>query len=764
MHTRALLLLIIILPLLPSWGCMERRQRRAAATAAAPRAVPQPTTAGPSAAPPTRVAGPISTAAAYDPARDARNRAGFSWPPPRSAENPADARKRAFTIEALYQARKVADPRVSPDGKQVLVVVTSYQLKAGTANSEIYLAPADGSAPARRLTRHAGADDQPRWLPDSASFVFVSTRKDGPQLWRMDLGGGEPRQLTHLCTGVRAPTVSPDGKLVALSSRVFPECGADDACNKARLQDARQSPLKAHLADELLYRHWNSYAAGRRSHVLMLDLASERLLDLSPGEVDALATSQRGTGFTFSPDSRELCYVANRQAPGARSWTTNKDLLVVPARGGRVVNITAANKAYDGQPSYSPDGRWIAFLRQQRPGFESDRFRLALYDRKLGTVRVLTDGFDNWVLDLRWTASGRSLLFRAPVKGRFPLFSVELSSGRIARLPIPSAGGFDLAGGRLALTHSRVDAPGELFVAGVDGREVRRLTLFNQGLRQRVDLRPVEELWLPGAGGRKVHTFIVKPHGYSPGKKYPLIINVHGGPQYQWADSFRGDWQVYPGAGYVVAFFNPHGSIGYGQAYIDAISRDWGGKVYQDVMRVTDALVKLPYVDAQRVGAMGWSYGGYMMNWLLGHTRRFKAVASMMGIFDLASFYGATEELWFPEWDLGGPAWEQAAAYARWSPSSHVRKFITPTLIITGERDYRVPYTQSLQLFTALRRRNVPARLIVFPDDGHWPSFVKSMPLYYAAHLDWFSRYLGGGGSPWEIQQMVRGRAFKQKK
>ncbi len=714
---------------------------------------------------PAKGAPKVGPSPAYDPSKDTANQTGFRFARKRSPKDPADARKEALTIKSLYDLGKVSDPRWSPNGKQILFSRTTHDLEAGRSNSDIYLVSADGSAPARRLTRHKKSDRNARWAPGGKSFLFLSSRQaGGTQIYRMALAGGDAEKLTSVSTGVSAPRWSPDGKLVAFASRVYPACGADDACNKALLSDARKNPIKAHLADELLYRHWTSYKDGRRSHVLVLHVATGKVADVTPGDFDTPAFGQGEAGFAFSPDSRELCVVSNRQAGSARAWTTNKDLLVVPARGGEVVNITAANKAFDGHPAYSPDGRHIAFLRQTKPGYEADRFRLALYDRKAGTVKVLSEGFDNWVLDFAWSDGGKKLVFKAPVKARFPLFSLDVQTGKIARLAVPSVRHFHVSSnGALAFTHNSVDRPSELYAAGAAGQNARRLTYFSKSVVQRVDLRPAEELWLPGAGGRKVHTFIIKPHGYKPGKRYPLIINVHGGPQYQWSDAFRGDWQVYPGAGYVVAFFNPHGSIGYGQAYTAAISKDWGGKVYQDVLKVTEALAKLPYVDAKRVGAMGWSYGGYMMNWLMGQTDRFKAYVSMMGIYDLASFYAATEELWFPEWDLGGPSWDNAAAYAKWSPSTYAKKFSTPTLIITGEKDYRVPYTQSLQLFTALRRRGVAARLIVFPNDGHWPSYVASMPLYYAAHLDWFHRYLGGAPSPYEIKKMVQGRAFKKK-
>ncbi len=290
---------------------------------------------------------------------------------------------------------------------------------------------------------------------------------------------------------------------------------------------------------------------------------------------------------------------------------------------------------------------------------------------------------------------------------------------------------------------------------------MKRLTTFNKAVEDEVDIRPAEEMWIDSPTGKKIHTFVVKPHGFDPAKKYPLVLNVHGGPQSQWMDSFRGDWQVYPGCGYVVAFPNPHGSTGYGQEFTHAISRDWAGKVYEDCLAVTDYMASLPWIDKDRMGAMGWSYGGYMMAWMAGHTDKFKCLVSMMPTYNLASMWGATEELWFPQYDLGGAPWE-SEDYTKWSPHLSADKFKTPTLVITGEKDFRLAYTESLQFFTALRKKGVPSRLIVFENDGHWPNAVKSMPLYYAAHLDWFHRYLGGDPSPYDIEKMVQNRGYEK--
>ncbi len=705
--------------------------------------------------------GPKLVDADYDPATDPRNRGGWSFSDARDPAAREDAKRRPFSIEALYQLKSVGGPVVSPDGKHVLFTVSRFDLAKGESNMDIHVVARDGSG-MRRLTRNAKTDTSPAWLPDGRSFVFVSTRENGSQLWRMSIEGGEPEQLTNISTGVSGPKVSPDGSHVAFVSQVFPEHGADDDANSKAIEAREDNAIKAHVADELLYRHWTAYDDGRRSHVLVLDLGTEKIRDLTPGDFHSPSFGAGTHGYAWSPDGAELCFVSNRDAPSARSWTTNKDLFIVPTKGGTPVNLTDANEAYDGDPVYSADGRYIAFRRQDEPGYEADRFRAALYDRKSGEVSVLTEAFDNWVTEVAWADEGKTLLFQAAQGGRAPLFRVGVAGGAITKLAVPSVRSWDVApDGGVAFTFTSIGKPVELFTADKDGDAGRRLTGLNDAVAQAFDIRPAEEVWVEGPSGRKIHMFVVKPHGYRKGRRYPTILNVHGGPQSQWQDSLRGDWQVYPGAGYVVAFPNPTGSTGYGQATTAGISEDWGGKVYEDVMAVADYLQEQPYVDPKRMGAMGWSYGGYMMNWLLGHTDRFKAIASMMGIYELDSFYGATEELWFPEKDLGGPAWKNTEGYTKYSPSSYADKFKTPTLIVTGELDYRVPYTQSLQLFTALRRQDVPSRLVVFPNDGHWPNHVRSMPLYYAAHLDWFHQYLGGKPSPYDITALVAGTAFE---
>lgn len=672
----------------------------------------------------------------------------------------AVSQKRAFTIADLYKIKSVENPQFSPDGKKIVFTVKEDFLEEGKSNTDIYLINVDGSQ-LRRLTSDPAADTKPTFSPDGKSILFTSQRTGGAQAWRMFLDGGEPVQLTDF--SMEVDNLQWVGQRIAFSTLVFPECGADNDCNKTNQSGLEGGPVQAHMTDRLLYRHWDFWKDGKRAHTILFDLDRKTYLDLTPGDYDWPAWSIDGGGFAFSPDGSELCVTSNHDADEAS--TTNKDLWLIPTTGGTPRNITAANKAFDGDPVYSPDGKYIAFRMQIVPGFEADRFRLALYNRTTGSISILTDAFDYWVNNFRWAPDAKSIFFTADVKGTVPLFRIDIKSRQITEVVnVRTIDAFALSpdGKSVALVRRSVGQPRELWRVDADGRNLKRLTFFNKEIEDAVDIRPAEELWIPSPTGRLIHTFVVKPTGFDPNKKYPLILNVHGGPQSQWTDGFRGDWQVYPGAGYIVAFPNPHGSTGYGQAFTDAISKDWNGKVYQDLMAVTDSLANLPYVDRERMGAMGWSYGGYMMMWLQGNTDRFKAIACMMGVYNLTAMHGATEELWFPEWDLGGTPWT-SDLYQKLSPNNHVKNFKTPCLVITGEQDYRVPYTQSLEFFTGLQKMGVPSRLIVFKNDGHWPSHVKSMPLYYNAHLDWFHRYLGGAPAPYDMTKMVRNLVFEKR-
>lgn len=669
--------------------------------------------------------------------------------------------KRAFEVADVYGVASVGAPALSPDGAWAVFAVRRHDVEGDATWSELWRVDVAGGGQ-RQLTQGRHDDGSPSVSPDGARILFVSSRSGSSQLWSLPVAGGEAVQLTDFAAGLWDPVWSRDGTRLAALSEVWPDCGADGDCHTAREKAAGKGKLDVYVADELLYRHWTSWKRGPLSHALVVDAASgEVLCDATPGPHEAPAFSLGGGGdVAFTPDGAALLYTCNAERDGARS--TNVDLWTVPVAGGEARNLTATNPGWDGNPRFSPDGTRLAWISQATRGFESDLRRLAVAEIG-GEPRYLTsrEGFDDMLGEFRWAPDGGSIYFTAEVEGRTPIHRVDLSSGAIAKLHTHGLiAGFEITpdGATIVYSTRTIDGPTELYAVPAGGGAARALTDFNAAFLAAVDVRPAQELWIPSGEGYDVQCFVVKPHGFQEGRRYPTILNVHGGPQSQWADAFRGDWQVYPGAGYVVAFANPTGSTGRGQPFVDAISRDWGGRVYRDLMAVADHLETLPYVDPERMGAMGWSYGGYMMMWMQGHTERFRCQASMMGLYDLPSFWGATEELWFPEWDLGGAPWE-SEDYAKFSPSLFVESFKTPALVITGERDYRVPYTQSLQYFTALQRRGVESRLVVLPDAGHWPGW-REMLFYYNAHLDWFARHLGGESAPWDVRAHAQRRGI----
>ncbi len=661
----------------------------------------------------------------------------------------AQTQKRAFEVKDVYRVQYASGPTVSAKG-QLAYTVSGSILSRQKSFMNIVV---DG-----KTVTNDSLSASPQWSEDGKKLYYTSYKSGTAQLYVLE--NGVSTQLTDYALGVQSAIVSPNGRYVAFAAQVDPLTdGTDGKAQLAALTAKQKNPLQAHLTDSLFLRHWTEYNDGRYWHILVYDLQTKKYTDLTPGRYDSPVFSPNGpSGFVFSPDSKEICYLSNHDRHPEAS--TNCDLWVVPVTGGETRCLTADNKAWDGSPQYSPDGRWIAYRFQRTPGYESDRFILGLINRKTGEKRVLTEQFDNWVDDFQWSADSKQIYFLGEVRGEEPLYAVDLAKGHIRPVIAGKAiSGFCADGkGGFYYSYSTTGKPSALYHADKKGRETQ-VSHLNDQLEAEVDMRPSETMWVMGAKGDSVEVFIVKPHNFDPSKKYPLIVNVHGGPQMQWMNSFRADWQVYPGAGYVVAYPNPHGSTGYGQDFCRAISGDWGGSPYEDVIAVTNKLAELNYVDSTRMGAMGWSYGGYFMNWLQGQPHRFKCLASMMGVFNLRAMWGTTEELWFPNFELGGQPWN-SKLYDKWSPNMYVKNYRTPTLIITGERDYRVSYNQSLEYFTILQTLGIPSRLIIFDNDGHWPSNLKSMPLYYNAHLEWFHKYLGGAPAPWKSEDMVKSGDF----
>lgn len=667
-----------------------------------------------------------------------------------------NAQKKPFTIEEFYKIKSVGSPVLSNSGERIAYSVTEYDLPAAKTTSTVYVMNKNGSSLKSISDKLPGAYS-PFWSVSDDLYLLSKG-----QLYKYSFDKDNVEQLTDFYPGISAPVVSNDERYVAFTADLFPECGVENDCNKKLDESTANGPVQAYIADNLMFRHWTEYKGEKETFLILYDMVEKKYEIITSSDVLS-DTYMLGGGpkYAFSPDSRILAYVSTPEKNIAAS--TNTDIYLLPIGSKEAVNITFANNAWDGTPAFSPDGNYIAYRTQTTPGFEADRFRVAVYDIKALQTQTLTEVFDYTTSDLSWSQDSKSIYFTANVQGYNPVFKVDAVSKVVTKVTDDKAvRGYQISKDQqtVFLNFSSVDKPGEIYSYTLNSGTYSQITFYNKKISEEVDIRPAEQMWVDGADGIPVHVFIVKPHGFEEYKKYPLIINVHGGPQMQWMDSYRGDWQIYPGSGYVVAFLNPHGSTGYGSKYTEAISKDWGGKVYEDVMKVTEALEKLPYIDSEKMGAMGWSYGGYMMNWLQGHTKKFKCLASMMGVYDLESMWGATEELWFVNWDIGGQPWN-SDLYAKYSPSNYVQNFSTPALIITGEKDFRVPYTQSLQYFTTLQSLGIDSRLIVFKNDGHWPNNIKSMPLYYNAHLEWFHKYLGGEPAPYNSSEMVKNNIFK---
>ena len=645
-----------------------------------------------------------------------------------------------FTATEMMRLKRLADPQVSPDGKWVLYAQTDVDLAAATRNSDLWLVPVAGGEP-RRLTSHAKSDTRGRFSPDGRRIAFVSTREGGGQVYVMDLAGGEPRPATSLPTDAAGVTWI-DDKTLLVTSDVYPDC-ADTACNKKRTEEAgKPSPARAY--DSLLFRHWDTWDDGRVSHLFVVPLGGGEPRDLTPGGRDVPGFSLGGPDdYAVSPDGKEVCFARNDDPVPATS--TNADLFVVPVAGGPARKI-AGNAGSDGGPQYSPDGSRIAFRAQMRAGYEADRWRLLVYDRKAGGTQNLTEALDRHVDSFAWSPDSKTLYFTAEDAGRSPVYAIPAAGGTVKEL----AGGATFgdvqatADGRtLVVTRAAFTHPPEIHRLGVDGSAPTAVTRVNDAVLAGFGLRPAESVTYTGAAGKTVQAWIVKPPDFDPARKYPLLVLIHGGPQGAWTDSwtFRWNAQIFASAGYVVFLPNPRGSSGFGQEFMDDINADWGGRAYEDVMKGTDHAEALPYVEKGRTTAAGASYGGYMVNWIAGHTDRYRALVSHDGVFDLRSMYGATEELWFVDWEFKGPYWDNPEMYERWSPSRFVQNFKTPTLVVHGELDYRVPLEQGLAMFTALQRRGVPSRLLVFPDENHWVLKPQNSVRWYQEVIGWLDRW-----------------------
>jgi len=652
---------------------------------------------------------------------------------------PAYGQKQAFDVQALMQLSRISDPQVAPDGRTVAFTVQTIDIPNNTRPKQIYIVPVTGGAP-RQITTAGTTNERARWSPDSKQIAFISDQSGSAQVWLMNADGSNARQVTNVSSDAGGVLFSPDGKNLLFTSDVFPDC-TDDACNKRKLEAEKNDKVQARIYTSLLYRHWVKWDAKRRSHLLVVPVTGGAAKDLTPGTRDVPPFSLGGPeDYAISPDGNEVCYAMNSDDVPAIS--TNSDLYAVSIAGGVSRKITM-NAAADNSPQYSPDGKYIAYRAQFRAGYESDRWRLLLLERATGKVTNLTESLDRWVTGFAWYPDSTRLFFTMEDRGRQSIQFIAAAGGA-ARVAVSGDSHLDdiqftRDGKTMIYTEQSGSKPVEIFRASSSGGPAVALTQMNEPVFQKYQVTPLEDFWFEGAQKDRVNGFMVKPADFQPGRKYPVLMLIHGGPQGSWGESWSYRWnaQVFAAAGYVVVMPNIRGSTGYGQKFIDEINGDWGGRPYDDLMAATDHVARLPYTDSERMAAAGGSYGGYMADWVLGHTRRFKAIVSHAGVFDLRSMASETEELWFPIWEFSGMPWDNPEMYARWSPSYFVKEFRTPTLVINGELDYRVPYGQGLQLFTALQLQKIPAKLLLFPDEGHWILKPQNSLLWYNTFIDW---------------------------
>lgn len=661
---------------------------------------------------------------------------------------------RPVTIEDMGTMKRIAAPALSPDGKWVAYTLTTADVKANRNSSDVWLSSVDGRIH-RQLTTHTASDRNPVWSPDGAWIVFESSRSGANQLWLISPTGGEPRQFTTLATGASQAVWSPDGTQLAYVSEVFPEFShlpfrEADEQNRKKLDELENGKVKAQVFTRLLYRHWDHWVEGKRQHIFIQPLAGGDPRNLTPGDRDAVPSSSTfssGTDFAFSPDGREIAYTATPVPIREEAWNTNHDILIVPVAGGDPRQLTT-NPAADGYPQYSPDGRFIAYRAQERPGFEADRWQLMLHDRAAKTTKSLTASFDASVGTPVWSPDSKRLYFEAEERARTPVFTVSVAGNDVKKVVDGRTNhdlNIDAKGKFLVFTRVGVTRPAEIYTAGVDGKGLRAVTGVNDAVFARLTMPEPEDITFAGADGARIQAWLHRPPGFDPAKKYPLVLMIHGGPQGAWGDGWSYRWNpvLWAAQGYVVVAPNPRGSTGFGQKFTDEISGDWGGKVFIDLMKGLDTLVSLPFIDSTRKAAAGASFGGYMVNWILGHAGdRFRALITHDGVYNFESMYGSTDEVWFDEWDHGGTPWDKPEEYRTFSPHVYAKNFRTPTLVIHGALDYRIPYTEAMQLFTALQRQNVPSKFLFFPDENHWVLKPANSELWHRTVFGWLAEHL----------------------
>ena len=667
---------------------------------------------------------------------------------------PVAAAPHPLTARDMHSMQRVSEPQGSPTGDRIAFTVRTTDFEANRGRLDLWTVSVQGGD-AAPLTSNQAADSNPRWSPDGKSLFFLSTRSGSSQVWRIPVPGSDKDavQVTDLPLDVSNLAVSPDGSRIAFSLEVFPDC-QDLACTKQRLDQKERSKASAMIFEEGFVRHWDAWSEGRRNHLFVAALDAGKAgtpVDVTKGLLgDAPSRPFGGTEeIAFTLDGRSLVFALrlagekNREEP----WSTNFDLYEVPVDGSAAPrNLTASNPAWDTQPAFSPDGKTLAYLAMRRPGFEADRFRIMVRDLPSGKDRVLAEEWDRSANDLLFSRDGKTLYVTAGDVGQVPLFAIDVASGKVRKLVAEgSTHSPTLVGDRIAFGLDTLTMPVELHTVKADGSGLARITGLNQERVVDIQFGQAEHFHFEGAGGDTVYGWAVKPAGFQEGKKYPLAFVIHGGPQGSMHNEFHYRWnlQAYAGAGYAVVAVDFHGSTGYGQAFTDAIRNNWGDGPLVDLQKgLAAALARYPWIDGSRACALGASYGGYMINWIAGQwPDAFRCLVNHDGILDQRMMYYSTEELWFPEWEQGGPYWQNPEGYEKFNPVNYVDRWKTPMLVIHGALDFRIPVTQGLGAFTVLQRRGIPSKLVVFPDENHWVLKPGNAILWHQTVLDWLDRW-----------------------
>lgn len=668
------------------------------------------------------------------------------------ASNPG---KQPFSVEDLVRLNRVSEPVLSPDGKTVVFTVRETDMDANRGRTDIWsLDLATKGAQPRRLTSDPENDSSPQWSADGRTLYFLSSRSGSSQVWRLQTGG-EAEQVTRLPLDVGSFKLAPDSAKLAVTVEVFADC-ADFACTVDRLNANTKLKHSGAVYDRLFIRHWDTWSDGRISQLFVLTLQNGAV----QGEPVAISKSLDAdvpskpfgdaSEYTFSPDSSRLVF-STRLKGKSEPWSTNFDLYEAGVTGGEPRNLTADNPAWDTQPIFSADGKQLAWRAMQRPGFEADRFHIVIMDTKSGERRALTQAWDRSVDSMAFSADGRTIYATTDHLGQHPLWSVEVKTGKPTLLTGPGhVDGFSVGEREIVFALNSLKSPAELYALTLKGGDLRELPRMNAQKLAEVALGEPEQFRFTGANDETVYAYVVKPVNFNPQRRYPVAFIVHGGPQVSYANAWSYRWnpQTYAGAGYATVFVDFHGSPGYGQAFTDSISQDWGGKPLEDLQKgLAAALERYSWLDADRSCALGASYGGFMINWIAGNWNEpFKCLVNHDGIFDSRAMGYSTEELWFDEWEHGGPVYEVPENYEKFNPANHVAQWTKPMLVIHGEQDFRVPDTQGISTFTALQRRGIPSRLLFFPNENHWVLKPANSVQWHREVLQWLAQWTGAAG------------------